>query len=75
MALIKCKECGGKVSNKADTCPKCGAPFKLRVKGPSGCMMILIVFVSVIALLIFVSKMNVDSSTNQNRTPRTTSLQ
>lgn len=75
MALIKCKECGGKVSNKADICPKCGAPFKLRVKGPSGCMMILIVFVSVIALLIFVSKMNVDSSTNQNRTPRTTSLQ
>ena len=25
MALIKCKECGGEVSNKAAACPKCGA--------------------------------------------------
>ena len=24
MALIKCKECGSEVSNKAKTCPKCG---------------------------------------------------
>lgn len=75
MALIKCKECGEKVSNKADICPKCGAPFKLRVKGPSGCMMILIIFVAIIALITFVSKMNFDSSTNQNRTPCTTSVE
>ncbi len=26
MALIKCGECGSKVSNKAAACPKCGAP-------------------------------------------------
>lgn len=26
MALIKCKECGTEVSNKAATCVKCGAP-------------------------------------------------
>lgn len=25
MALIKCKECGNDVSDKAKTCPKCGA--------------------------------------------------
>ena len=25
MALQKCKECGGQVSKKADTCPHCGA--------------------------------------------------
>lgn len=25
MALIKCKECGGQVSTKADSCPSCGA--------------------------------------------------
>ena len=25
MALVKCKECGEQVSNKAKTCPKCGA--------------------------------------------------
>ena len=24
MALIKCKECGSEVSDKAETCPKCG---------------------------------------------------
>ena len=28
MALIKCKECRERVSNKATTCPKCGAPTK-----------------------------------------------
>lgn len=26
MAIIKCKECGEEVSNRADKCPKCGAP-------------------------------------------------
>ncbi|MBN0552450.1 zinc ribbon domain-containing protein [Pseudomonas aeruginosa] len=25
MALIKCKECGAQVSNKAKACPSCGA--------------------------------------------------
>ena len=28
MALKKCKECGGQVSNKAKACPACGAPVK-----------------------------------------------
>lgn len=28
MALIKCGECGDVMSNKADKCPKCGAPAK-----------------------------------------------
>lgn len=27
MALIKCTECGNNVSNKAEACPKCGAPI------------------------------------------------
>lgn len=26
MALTKCKECGHQISNKAKTCPNCGAP-------------------------------------------------
>ena len=26
MAIMKCEECGGDVSTKAATCPKCGAP-------------------------------------------------
>ena len=29
MALIDCKECGNKVSDKAQACPKCGAPVEL----------------------------------------------
>ena len=33
MALIKCKECGKEVSDKAKTCPNCGCPiFKEVVK-------------------------------------------
>lgn len=27
MALIKCKECGQKISNKAKKCPHCGVPL------------------------------------------------
>ena len=27
MALIKCSECGHEVSDKAASCPKCGAPI------------------------------------------------
>lgn len=32
MALIKCKECGNEVSDKAESCPKCGA----KVEKPVG---------------------------------------
>lgn len=28
MALIKCKECGNEISNKADSCPRCGSKVK-----------------------------------------------
>lgn len=31
--MVKCKECGGEVSSKADSCPKCG--FRLKAK-PAG---------------------------------------
>lgn len=29
MALIKCSECGNQVSDKATTCPHCGAPVEV----------------------------------------------
>lgn len=32
MALIKCNECGQMVSDKASTCPKCGAPIEPSIK-------------------------------------------
>lgn len=33
MALVSCKECGGKLSAKAVRCPHCGAPRKRRAPG------------------------------------------
>jgi ribosomal protein L37E len=32
MALIKCKECGKEVSNKAESCPNCGFPIAEKKK-------------------------------------------
>jgi hypothetical protein len=32
MALIKCHECSGQVSDHARTCPKCGAPVIATIK-------------------------------------------
>lgn len=32
MALIKCPECGGKVSDKADACIHCGYPLRQKKK-------------------------------------------
>ena len=29
MALIKCKECGKEMSDKAKVCPRCGCPFAM----------------------------------------------
>ena len=40
MALIKCRECGKKISNKASACPGCGAPVDQKAdasKKKSGC--------------------------------------
>ena len=33
MALIKCKECGHDISDKATTCPKCGCPIDNQSNG------------------------------------------
>ena len=31
MALIKCVECGNKISDKAECCPECGCPVELKI--------------------------------------------
>lgn len=36
MALLKCTECGGQVSEYADTCPHCGCPVNRMHVLPSG---------------------------------------
>ncbi len=48
MAINKCKECGGEVSDKAKTCPKCGAPVK-----KSGVSVVAIVVAAFFILIVF----------------------
>ncbi|MFW6341374.1 MAG: hypothetical protein ACOC0Q_10935 [Wenzhouxiangella sp.] len=40
MALVKCKECKKEVSNKAETCPHCGAAVKEEVSTAVGCLVV-----------------------------------
>lgn len=51
MALIKCKECGSQVSNKANACPACGHPVKKKASISSGCgcalVLLAILFIAV----------------------------
>ena len=35
MAMIKCPECGHQVSDKAKSCPNCGAPIDTKVYCPN----------------------------------------
>lgn len=35
MSLIKCKECGNEISDKARSCPRCGAYYGAAVGVPS----------------------------------------
>lgn len=44
MALVKCKECGGKVSTKAKTCPNCGAKLPKKTSIVTWAVLMLIVF-------------------------------
>lgn len=46
MAMTTCKECGGKVSTKAESCPHCGAVLKKQKKQRSpGCGMVLVLLI------------------------------
>lgn len=38
MAITKCKECGGKLSTKAETCPSCGAKVNATQEAFAGCL-------------------------------------
>ena len=64
MSLIRCKECNSKVSDKAKTCPNCGAPVEDSKKNEKkknilgcGCLLIILVF-SVIVYLFFSNGQN-----------------
>lgn len=60
MALIKCKECGNKVSTTAKTCPKCGAEItadeiREAPKKTSARKMTLIIFIGFAGVIAFLS--------------------
>jgi len=50
MALVKCPDCGGEVSDKAKACPRCGRRMLKKSSG-MGCFLLLL-----IVLIIFVVK-------------------
>ncbi|MDO4171854.1 MAG: zinc-ribbon domain-containing protein, partial [Prevotellaceae bacterium] len=35
MAIVKCSECGKEVSDKATSCPNCGAPLQTVIQAPT----------------------------------------
>lgn len=73
MALIVCSECKKEVSNKAKTCPNCGAPIKVtnEVGGCSGCLVIFI------AIFVFMKLFNNSPTDNtpSNRVANNTPIQ
>jgi hypothetical protein len=57
MALIKCKECSHEISNKAESCPNCGAKRKKPVS--KGC---LIFVVLTVLFIVFIGSIDSGSS-------------
>lgn len=55
MALKKCKECGKDVSDKAATCPNCGAPIPKPWLKASGCLIILVGFFVVLTITVIMA--------------------
>ena len=43
MALVKCKECGEKVSTRAANCPHCGAPVRKEMSKAGGCLLVFVI--------------------------------
>jgi len=67
MALINCTECKKEMSDKADKCPHCGAPNKLKQekirKGCSGC---LVVFAGLFFVVMMIALMSPTDPTNKS---------
>ena len=61
MALVKCMECGDKVSERADCCPKCGTLIKKLPTHKGG--ILILISIAVIILIGFFSQS--DSAKNK----------
>ncbi len=56
MALIKCKECGNKISKEAESCPQCGAPRKKKAKLSILGVIFVLLGLFVFGVVMFLSK-------------------
>lgn len=78
MALIKCKECGHEISDKATSCPNCGAPLSKVQQQNVGCaqvmgagFLVLIAIVTIGAIFSDDSDKKSDSATTQTECAKT----
>lgn len=53
MALIKCSECGKDISDKAVSCPNCGAKNKNNSEGASTGLKVICFLIPLIGIIIF----------------------
>lgn len=64
MSLIKCKECGKEISDKASTCPNCGCPTEIKIKKNNILSNIWLIMCTFVCLLIsginFLKIFNID---------------
>ncbi len=73
MALIKCNECGKDVSEKAESCPNCGAPVEVKAKSfrlsksekKGGCISSFIKLIGIGLLCMFIYVMFIADSGNK----------
>lgn len=65
MALIACRECGKEISDKAASCPNCGA----LIKKPSGCGCGTLIMIGVVVFIIIGFFSSNDSSNESFREP------
>ena len=70
MALIRCSECKARISSKATSCPKCGAPVDAakadkRKHSGCGCLLALLIAGGAIALGIAIKDMPSSPSSSQ----------
>jgi len=65
MALKKCKECGGRVSSRANACPHCGAPRKQDGTAGAGCIGLIVIA----AVVYFGWQTQTPAGRSSSRTP------
>ncbi len=56
MALIKCTECGNKISKEAESCPQCGAPRMKKAKPSILGVILVLLGLFIFGVVVFLSK-------------------